>query len=391
VLVVTIAVHSGGVLTMNRWIAQVLHARGLEPVFAYYLPYSQAPELSRPLWKLWRGKPGARQERYVDCEAHAIGSYLPELEFTHNWPHAAWRKVVASCRYHLVVSGNPLPCLALAWLQQPFLAWIATPWAADRQDRVRTFGILRRGFDRMLVQPFAPWFERWVLRRGVILALSHYTQCELERLAGKPVVREVLPMPIDTILFHPQLERVVPGRLVFSGRFADPRKNLPLLLTALAELLRRQIEVELWLVGDELSVTLRQWLAARGVDAAVRVVGRLEHPQLAEVLQTADVFVLPSYQEGLCIAALEAMACGCPVISTRCGGPEEFVLDSETGYLVDFAPMSIAARVADLVRDRSLRDRLGQQARTLVLKRYSQDYAERLFWQSFDKTFGAHL
>lgn len=382
VLLVTIAVSNGGVLTMSRWVVALLRARGLEPVFAYYLPYSQAPELSRPLWALWRGKPGTRQERYLDCEAHAIGSYLPELEFTHNWPHAAWRQVVTSCRYHLVISGNPLPCLALARLGLPYLAWIATPWAADRQDRVRSFGGLRRQVDRWLVQTLTPVVERWVLRRGRVLALSRYTQHALDNLAGQAVTQAVLPMPVDIQRFYPQFSQVVSGRLVFSGRFTDPRKNLPLLLAALA-CLHSHPAVELWLVGDVASEALQQLLRQHAIQDRVRIIGRLDHLQLAEVLRTADVFVLPSHQEGLCIAALEAMACGCPVISTRCGGPEEFVLDAETGYLVDFDPAMLAAAVAKVVQDRALRHRLGQNAMRRVQAHYSERYASELFLAEF--------
>ncbi len=383
ILMVTIAVSSGGVLTMNRWMVAQLRALGLEPVIAYYLPYSQAPALSRPFWRLWQGRPGLRRETYLGCEAYGLGCYLPELEFTHNWPHAAWRRLAASCQYHLVVSGNPLPGLALARLGLPHLAWIATPWAADRQDRVRRFGGLRRTVDRLAVQTLTPAVERWVLRRGQILALSRYTQQALDHLTSSPVTQAILPMPVDTRQFYPQPEQVVPGRLVFSGRFTDPRKNLSLLLAALARLVGQQPAVELWLVGDEATPDLRQMLVQYALEASVRVIGRLEHAALAGILRSADVFVLPSHQEGLCIAALEAMASGCPVISTRCGGPEEFVLDAETGYLVDFDPAVLAAAIAKVVQDRMLRQRLGQNAARRVHEHYSDAYASAVFRQAF--------
>ena len=67
-------------------------------------------------------------------------------------------------------------------------------------------------------------------------------------------------------------------------------------------------------------------------------------------MQRWDLFVIPSHQEGLCISALEAMACGVPVVSTRCGGPEDFVLPDRTGLLVPHqAPALAAANVACLV------------------------------------------
>ena len=93
--------------------------------------------------------------------------------------------------------------------------------------------------------------------------------------------------------------------------------------------------------------------------------------ELRDQLRSLDLFVLPSHQEGLCIAALEAMACGCPVVSTRCGGPEEFVIDGETGILVGFDPEEMAAAMLKVLGDRKLHARLAQGARDRVLRHYS--------------------
>jgi glycosyltransferase involved in cell wall biosynthesis len=84
--------------------------------------------------------------------------------------------------------------------------------------------------------------------------------------------------------------------------------------------------------------------------------------QLANLLQSVDVFVIPSHQEGLCIAALEAMACGVPVVSTRCGGPEDFVLEGQTGSLVDSDPQALAAAIVRICSDRLLQQRLSAGA-----------------------------
>src|SRR5207249_739442 len=108
---------------------------------------------------------------------------------------------------------------------------------------------------------------------------------------------------------------------------------------------------------------------------------------LRDLLCTLDVLVVPSHQEGLCIAALEAMACGCPVVSTRCGGPEEFVINDETGYLVDFDPVEMADAVVRITRNDVLRHRLAEGARALVLDNYSIAKAEGIFWGAFREQF----
>jgi glycosyltransferase involved in cell wall biosynthesis len=96
---------------------------------------------------------------------------------------------------------------------------------------------------------------------------------------------------------------------------------------------------------------------------------------------------VPSHQEGLCIAALEAMACGIPVVSTRCGGPEEFVIDDETGHLVGFDAGLMADAIIAIVDDRARRERLGNGARERVLQHYATAQAERVFWTAFNDTF----
>src|SRR5262249_50102308 len=104
-------------------------------------------------------------------------------------------------------------------------------------------------------------------------------------------------------------------------------------------------------------------------------------------LRTIDVFVVPSHQEGLCIAALEAMACGCPVVSTRCGGPEEFVLHDETGFLVGFDPVEMADAILRILNTPQLRRRLGGAAREKVMRDYSLPKATSVFWHAFDEPF----
>ena len=106
--------------------------------------------------------------------------------------------------------------------------------------------------------------------------------------------------------------------------------------------------------------------------------------ELARLLSTLDVFVVPSQQEGLCLAALEAMAAGCPVVSTRCGGPEEFVQDGQTGFLSDASPESLAHAIARLVEDRELRARCAFGARALVERSYTRSTAAAAFWAAFD-------
>ena len=109
--------------------------------------------------------------------------------------------------------------------------------------------------------------------------------------------------------------------------------------------------------------------------------------ELRDKLQTLDVFVVPSHQEGLCISALEAMACGCPVVSTRCGGPEEFVIDGETGYLVGSSPSEISDAVLSIISSPKVRQDIGKAARDTVKQCYLWGRANEVFWAPFEENF----
>jgi glycosyltransferase involved in cell wall biosynthesis len=384
VLVSSLTPASGGVSTMARFVLSTLQKGGFKPILAHYEPYGMTPHLSTPVYALGRRRPGVElRESYDGIETHAIGSWLPELEFTHFRPGPQWQDLMDRCDRFIAVSGNVLAASPFALSDRPFLAWVATGWKEDRCDRVRRFPVYRRLLDKFLNARLLERQERSVLRSGWILALSRHTRSALDQIAGRGVVKDVLPMPIDGQRFQPGMTRLRRNRIGFSGRFNDPRKNISLLLEAFSRLAVQNHDAELVLVGAEPDALLTRKLHDLGIAHSVQTTGFLGQTALIEVLQSLDVFVVPSWQEGLCIAALEAMACGCPVVSTRCGGPEEFVLNGETGLLVGFDVDEMADAIATIAADRVLRERLGQAARQIVVEQYNQERCEATFWNAF--------
>ena len=376
--------------TMAGFVARTLRARGLEPVLAHYEPYSISPDMSVPLPRLIGGSLKHETRTALDgCESNAIGAWLPELEVTHYLATRRWRALIESASAYVVVCGNALGALPFYQINRPYLAWLASGWVADRQHRVREFPPARAVFDRAIVQPAARRLERAILNRGTILALSQYTRKTLDGIAGRRVVRDVLPMPIDTDFFSPNPGARVRGRIGFSGRLDDPRKNIGLLLQALALLKKAGHRISALLVGGEPTAAIATQIAQYGINGDVEFEPYAEPDALRAKLRTLDVFVVPSHQEGLCIAALEAMACGIPVVSTRCGGPEEFVIDGETGCVVDFDAAAMAEAIGAIVNDRGRRERLGAGAREMVLRHYAVDRAESVFWRHFNSVFPA--
>lgn len=112
-----------------------------------------------------------------------------------------------------------------------------------------------------------------------------------------------------------------------------PRKAFDLLLKAFSELENQQCRLTIIGDGPELP-SLKKQLVELNIQDRVAFVGKCNKQQIIEYLFSNNVFVLPSRHETFCVVNIEALATGMPVVSTRCGGPENFV-NSSNGLLVD--------------------------------------------------------
>jgi glycosyltransferase involved in cell wall biosynthesis len=394
VLISTIEPGVGGVGTMTQFIVDEVQSRGFEPVIAFYAPYRRFPQLSRPSFKWFSaGVDYVQQPAFGVSHCYGIGAALPEFEFTHYGTTPIWQSLIEQCDAFVSVSGNLLAATAMVGENRPVVAWVATDWAGDRVDRVKSFSWPRRLLDALIVRPRALDLEQRLLAHSKVLALSEHTSTVLARFNTSPKSTsrqyDRLPMPVDCEHFRPDPARRVRGRIGFVGRFDDPRKNIALFIETIAALKKAGKDVHGVLVGGEATEAIHLLIAHHGAGDAIKLDRKRDRDELPAVLQTLDIFFLPSHQEGLCIAALEAMACGVPVVSTRCGGPEEFVIPGKTGALVDFSATSAAAEISTLLAEINLRDRIGEQARRFVEDNYSIKVARESFWRAFDSTFPA--
>ncbi|MEJ5915835.1 glycosyltransferase [Pseudokineococcus sp. 1T1Z-3] len=157
------------------------------------------------------------------------------------------------------------------------------------------------------------------------------------------------------------------GRLV-------PKKGFDVLLDALALLRARGTDVRLRLVGaGEQEAALRAQAASLGLVDVVDMPGPLPQHDVVELLRTSAVFAAPCVvaedgdRDGLPTVVLEALAVGCPVVSTPVTGIPEAVLDGETGVLVpERDAQALAAALARLLADGEERERLSRRGRAHV-------------------------
>jgi D-inositol-3-phosphate glycosyltransferase len=157
--------------------------------------------------------------------------------------------------------------------------------------------------------------------------------------------------------------------VVFVGRL-QPFKGTDIAVDAMAYLQRMIPGAQLAIVGGDSprgsrGERVRLRLAARrlGVSDRLRFMEPVGHAELPELYRAADVVVVPSASESFGLVALEASACGTPVVATAVGGLREIVRDGESGYLVMRRdPKSFAAALSRVLADPGAQGRLGNNA-----------------------------
>jgi L-malate glycosyltransferase len=155
-----------------------------------------------------------------------------------------------------------------------------------------------------------------------------------------------------------------------------------------ASVLKQGIKARLVMVGDGSERPNCEHRArCLGILDQCSFVGK--QPRIVDYLSIADVLLLPSEQESFGLAALEAMACEVPVISTRVGGIPEVITDGETGLLSEVGDVQkMATDAARLLRDDDLRHEMGKQARESAISRYSTDKVIPQYISFYEEVLG---
>lgn len=158
-----------------------------------------------------------------------------------------------------------------------------------------------------------------------------------------------------------------PCRLLFVGRL-DAVKGVVVLFDAVASLLATGTSLHLTLVGDgPQRAELERRVATLGIGASVTFAGYCNQDDVQQHLSDTDVFVLPSFAEGVPVSLMEAMAMSRPVVATNVGGVTELVLNGVNGIVV--APgdaIALEAAISELADDADRRARLGRMGSATV-------------------------
>lgn len=218
-------------------------------------------------------------------------------------------------------------------------------------------------------------FLRWTLRLpDAIVTMSRAEREAFARFAGTRAVF-AFPNAIDCASYAGLSRRGSaprePLRLLYIGRLAG-EKGLSELLEALPLARAWGVETVLVIAGaGPQENALRKLVAAQHL-RHVHFVGPVRGATKLSVFERADVFVLPSYAEGLPYALLESMAAGIPAIATRVGAIPDLVEDGVSGVLIEpRSARALAEAICRLAGDRGALERMGAAARNTILARYS--------------------
>lgn len=169
--------------------------------------------------------------------------------------------------------------------------------------------------DRRLHDAVVRWVDHYVC---VSEAAAAYLRSDYQREAV------VCPGGIDLEAFRPGPRRSGTPVLLFPADASEERKNLPLLLEAVAEMRRRGTAVELWMAGPGKQEPVVAAAPALAREAAVAL-GAVAPDGMADLYPRAWVTVLPARAEAFGLVLVESLACGTPVVSLDEGGPVEIV------------------------------------------------------------------
>ncbi len=269
--------------------------------------------------------------------------------------------------------------LRLDRLGLPWLATVHHPITLDRTLDLAAAPTRRRRLALRRWYGFVRAQAR-VARRAVrILTVSQSSARDIVRDFGVEAERiEVVPLGVSAD-FAPGEQPRVPGRLVAMASADTPLKGTATLLEAVAKL-RTERDVELLLVCTPKPGGATERLIERlDLGASVLFVHGLSDPELAAVVASAEVACVPSLYEGFSLPAVEAMACGTPLVVSRAGAlPEVVGPDGRCADLV--APGDVGELVsalADLLDDPERRARMGAAGRERALSRYSWEAVAR--------------
>lgn len=262
----------------------------------------------------------------------------------------------------------------------PLVTSFHHPIAVDRRLDIRHARVHRK-LSFVLWYRFLRMQHRVARQVPYVLTGSAVAKQDIVRECGvDPARMSIAHYGVDADVFRPRPDVVkVPGRMITTASVDVPLKGLVHLLEALAKV-RTERRAELVILGKQRRDSLAQRTIDRlGLEGAVSFASGLEEPRLVELYASCELAVVPSLYEGFSLPAVEAMACGVPVVATSVGALPEIVgADGDGGLLV--APgdaQALAASIARALDSQELRAKMAARARARIEEAFTWRHTAR--------------
>jgi len=239
-----------------------------------------------------------------------------------------------------------------------------------------------------LQAPISYKLERSHLRRATkVNAVSPRTAEVLHNYPSCPPEIGVVWNGVDTELFTPNAGPLSDEKNVLIVSRLAPGKGLYDLVNAAAIVLKIDSSICFIIVGEGiLRSSLEKRIKELKLERNIFLLGHVNNQiDLVKLYRKASVFVLPSHHEGLPTVLLEAMSCGCPVVSTDVGGIPWVIDQGKNGILLSpHKPIDLANMIYTLITNPNILAEMGKQARRTIEEKFSWRSIGKQFLNSFE-------
>jgi len=285
------------------------------------------------------------------------------------------KKLIKESEYDLTHSFFTIPCGAVSWLlwKKYKIPYVISLRGSDVPGYSDRFG---------LVYATLSFFIRHIWNKAMAVIANSRGLKELALKTDPLQEIGIIYNGIDTEKFQLDLQKKEAGKinLTVGASRITARKGIIFLIDAMKILSEKYPEVFLDVMGEgDAKENLENYVEKSGLTDRVKFVGRIPSDETFRYYQKADIFVLPSLNEGMSNAMLEALASGLPIVSTDTGGAQELVRDGINGFIVKMKDSrDLAEKVERLVSDGELRKRMGEESR---------DLAEKMSWKNVSQQY----
>jgi glycosyltransferase involved in cell wall biosynthesis len=271
----------------------------------------------------------------------------------------------------------------------PLVTSIHHPISVDRRIELTA----ARGFSRLTKwrwYSFVRMQAKVARQVGPIMTGSESSKADILRDFKVPAGNiRVVPLGVDTRLFHPRPAPRVPGRIVTVASADSPVKGVATLLRAYAKLITER-DAELILVSKLTPEgPTAKLLSDLALDGKVKFVSGVSDEELAELLASAEVAVVPSLYEGFSLPAVEHMASGTPLVASRTGALPEVTGDAAM-LVTPGDPEELTAALRGLLDSPADRARLSGLALNRVAERFAWSAVARATVAEYRRAIATH-